>query len=133
MPRVDNDRTAPVATILLVEDEPAILAACQRMLEREGHTILAARDGAEALRIAGVHLGKIDLVVTDVDLPTLSGPELYERLRPYRPNARVLYMSGYGVDESVRRGVLDDGARVLAKPFTFEELVSAVRSILMSS
>ncbi len=134
---VPDERTAtspPAApgseTILLVEDEDAVRSLARRILERQGYTVLEARHGRDALRIAKGHDGALDLVITDVVMPEMSGSELARRLAAQRPGVPLLYMSGYTDDEIIRRGVLDPGMAFLEKPFTSGSLVRKVREIL---
>jgi PAS domain S-box-containing protein len=131
---VEESRTAgaPAAggatgTILLVEDEAPVRALARRILSRAGYTVLEATDGADALRIARAHPGAIDLVLTDVVMPGMSGRELVEALRRERPIVAVLYMSGYTDDVIVRRSALNPRMVFVQKPFTAAELELAVR------
>jgi two-component system, cell cycle sensor histidine kinase and response regulator CckA len=86
------------------------------MLEQSGYTVLAAVDGDEALAIAASHPQEIDLLITDVVIPGLSGPDLATRLAASLPGLRVIYTSGYADDAIVRHGVLGDGVAFLQKP-----------------
>ncbi len=117
-------------TVLVVEDEPDIRALACEMLEGHGYRTLAAASGEEALGLAVRHPGTIDLLLTDVVMPGLSGPALAERFAVVRPHARVLYMSGYAGDDLVRRGVAQEGPHVLTKPFSAEALCARVRESL---
>jgi two-component system, cell cycle sensor histidine kinase and response regulator CckA len=117
-------------SILLVEDEPSVRALARRMLERHGYTVVEAEDGASALEIARERDGTLDLVVTDLVMPRLSGRELAERLRAEHPGLRYLFMSGYTDDDIVRRGLSRPGMAFLSKPFTMAELLQAVRKVL---
>ena len=117
-------------TVLVVEDEPDIRALACEMLEGYGYRTLAAASGEEALGLAVRHPGAIDLLLTDVVMPGLSGPALAERFAVVRPHARVLYMSGYAGDDLVRRGVAQESPHVLTKPFSAEALCSRVRESL---
>jgi two-component system, cell cycle sensor histidine kinase and response regulator CckA len=117
-------------TILLVEDDEAIRVLLRQVLKETGYTVLDARDATEALRVANHHRGPIQLVVTDVILPQLSGPELAGRLTATRPNLRVIYISGYTDDEIVRRGVSTAKTAFLQKPFTPDALTRTVREVL---
>ena len=116
-------------TILLVEDELPVRRVTRRILEKAGYTLLEARDGDEALEIAEAFEGVIHLVVTDVVMPSLSGPELVERLLLARPQTRVLYISGYASEAVLARGVAN-GASHLEKPFTPDALLRRVREVL---
>jgi len=116
--------------VLLVEDDDAVRAMTRRILERYGYTVLEAREGRDALRVAGQYPQRIDIMVTDVVMPELSGREVYQRLSKSRPQLRVLYLSGYTDDEIVRRGLLDSTAAFVQKPFTAIHLAGAVRAVL---
>ncbi len=135
-------------TVMLVEDEDAVREPLLRALEAYGYPVIAARDGEEALRLAEGHPEPIDLLITDVVMPAMSGPELVRRLVRLRPDVRILYMSGY-VERSLEligasfagRQVGGDGqdlqpgsqtAGFLQKPFTPEELATKVRELLDS-
>jgi PAS domain S-box-containing protein len=120
-------------TVLVVEDEDAVRRLTRRILERQGYTVLEARDGRHALDLAKDHTGQLDLLVTDLVMPELSGRAVAEHLTSARPELRVLYVSGYTDDEIVRRGLLDvtaSSTRFLEKPFTAATLGSAVRRVL---
>jgi nitrogen-specific signal transduction histidine kinase len=117
-------------TVLVVEDEPEIRSLACEMLEGHGYRTLAAASGEEALGLAVRHPGAIELLLTDVVMPGLSGPALAERFAVVRPHARVLYMSGYAGDDLVRRGVARESPHVLAKPFSAEALCARVRESL---
>ena len=117
-------------TILLVEDEESVRMLSRALLERRGYRVLVAADAEEAARIAASESGTIDLLVTDVVMPGESGPALYERLRPGRPQMRVLFLSGYTDDAIVKRGVLKPGTPFLQKPFTATGLAVKVRELL---
>jgi PAS domain S-box-containing protein len=117
-------------TLLVVEDEEAILALVHDNLEGLGYTVLAAKSPEEALRIASAHRGTLDLLITDVVLPQMNGRELWERLAAARPGLRCLFMSGYPANAIAHRGVLDDGVRFVAKPFTLSVLAEKVRDTL---
>ena len=120
-------------TILLVEDEPDVRRLLQGILEGQGYTVLSARDGVEALRISGQHPGSVDLLVTDVVMPHMSGADLAERLVSQDPSLKVLYLSGYADEGIVHHGVLEQGKVLLRKPFTQADVARKVREALMSS
>lgn len=115
--------------ILLAEDDGAVRRLARDVLTTYGYTVLAARDGDEALVMAREHPGQIDLLVTDVVMPGLSGRELAAHLLSERPDVRVLYASGYAEDITTRAG-LEHGVPFLTKPFLPTELVRKVREVL---
>lgn len=120
----------PSATILLVEDEATVRALASRVLAREGYTVLEAADGTDALALVSSHGADIDLVVSDVIMPSMGGPELVRRLRPRFPDLPVLLMSGYTDDATLRRGLAREDEAFLEKPFTPTALADAVRQLL---
>src|SRR5213593_4246443 len=117
-------------TVLLAEDEPAVRAIAQQALERHGYTVLAAPSGAAALALAAQHAATIDLLLTDVVMPGMSGRDLADRLTAQRPGIRVLYISGYTDNAIVRHGMLEPGLAYLQKPFRPHALVRKVREVL---
>ena len=118
-------------SILVVEDEELLCDLVTQMLGNHGYRVLSARDGLEAIRVAqGVHL---DLILTDVVMPGMNGPEVVERLRVEHTDAAVVYMSGYTENAIVHRGELDEGVILVEKPFTTRELLAVVRRTLGSA
>jgi len=115
--------------ILLVEDEPIVLAVGRRLLAAAGFTVLPAGGPDEAIAIATSH-PEIELVVTDVMMPVMNGVELFSRLASVLPDAGVLYVSGYDSEVLAPQGVLVDGVEFLRKPFSSVELLAAVKRAL---
>jgi len=116
-------------TVLLVEDEAVLLKLGKRILEGLGYTVLAASDPRAAIELAAQH-GHIDLLVTDVIMPHMSGREVWQTLSARRPDMKCLYLSGYTADVIADRGVLDEDVHFLQKPFTTESLANKVREAL---
>jgi CheY-like chemotaxis protein len=117
-------------TILLVEDEKTLRKLQKRILTDAGYRVLEASDGAKALRIAADEVGEIDLVLTDVEMPTLGGRGMVDELNELSPGIRVLFMSGYTDNEILRRGIGTAEKQFLQKPFTAETLKTAVQTAL---
>jgi PAS domain S-box-containing protein len=117
-------------TILLVEDEEAVRELVRESLERNGYTVLQARDGTEAVQISEKREDLIHLMITDVVMPGMSGGELARRLTARHPKMKVLYMSGYTENAIVHRGVLDPGTAFLQKPFRPADLAHKVYELL---
>jgi nitrogen-specific signal transduction histidine kinase/ActR/RegA family two-component response regulator len=117
-------------TILLVEDEPAILQMTNLMLSRLGYTVLAAATPGEAIRLAHKHRGRIDLLMTDVVMPEMNGRELAENLRSHDPDLKRLFMSGYTANVIAHHGVLDQGVHFIQKPFSLKDLGGKLREAL---
>jgi PAS domain S-box-containing protein len=141
LPRVEEaaDERRPIRTlapargtetILLVEDETAVRVLARRILEAAGYTVLPAANGGEALLILERFHDPVHLMMTDVVMPGMSGPELATRLSTLRPGMKVLYTSGYTDDEVVRRGILTDAVRFINKPYAVSELTRKVREVL---
>ncbi len=117
-------------TVLLVEDEAKILSVVKAMLEQLGYRVLTANRPHKALEIARKHAGQIDLLLTDVVMPEMSGKELAEQLTQLFPNLKVLYMSGYTANHIANHGVLDPGVAFVSKPLRIQELAKKVREVL---
>ena len=142
LPRADQDSAAarPAAadveapkgqeTVLLVEDEAGVRNLSRYVLEKNGYTVLEASDGQEALAVAGRHDGAIQLLVTDVVMPGMSGRQLANALCQVRPATRVLFMSGYTDEAVLRHGVIDASPAFLQKPFSPIGLARKVREVL---
>jgi len=119
-------------TILLVEDEPAILNLGKTILEEYGYTVLAALSPDAAIRLAEQHKSRIQLLITDVVMPGMNGKELSERLRMFMPDLKCLYISGYTSDVIAQQGVLDEDVHFVQKPFTITTLADKIREVLNS-
>ena len=117
-------------TVLLVEDDEQLRGVVQRVLEQNGYRVLAARDSAEAMEISDSFAGEVQLVLTDVVLPGLSGPELVERLRIERSSLHALYMSGYPEPSDPVKSDLDPTVNLIEKPFAPDEILRRVRRAL---
>jgi two-component system, cell cycle sensor histidine kinase and response regulator CckA len=117
-------------TILLVEDESAILKMTRSMLEQQGYTVLAASTPGEAMRLAREHAGEIHMLMTDVVMPEMNGRELANNVISLYPHLKRLFMSGYTADVIAHHGVLEPGVYFLQKPFSMKELTAKVREVL---
>jgi two-component system cell cycle sensor histidine kinase/response regulator CckA len=118
-------------TILLVEDEEAILNLAKLMLEKLGYQVLAASTPREAMRLADVHGGTIRLLIVDVVMPEMNGRELANQLTAQCPQTACLYMSGYTGDAVTHHGILDEGVHFIQKPFSLSALAAKVREVLV--
>jgi PAS domain S-box-containing protein len=128
----DDQLTGHGETVLLVEDEPSLQQVCRRILHNSGYHVLAPADTAAAVRLAEQHPGTIDLLLTDVVMPTMLGTGLAEAVTATRPQTRVLFMSGYATPVLAAHGTLDPAITLLEKPFTKRELLCAVHRTLNS-
>jgi PAS domain S-box-containing protein len=117
-------------TILLVEDEPALLSLCRSILERLGYPILAAANPIAGIQLAQAHVGEIHLLITDVVMPEMNGQDLALRLAVRHPNLKRLFISGYTADIMAQQGVLEEGIQFLQKPFTQADLIAKVQAVL---
>lgn len=117
-------------TVLLVEDESAILDVGKQLLEMQGYRVLAAETPGEAIRLAEEHLGEIHLLMTDVVMPEMNGRELARRLLSLHPGLKRLFMSGYTAEVIAHHGVLDEGMQFIQKPFSLRGLAAKVREVL---
>ena len=144
LPRVDEmpsvrDASPPVAniggneTILLVEDDDALRSATRRILRGRGYTILEARHGGEALLLCERYAGDIQLLLTDMVMPQMSGRELCQKLRELRPEMRVLFMSGFSDGIPGERDMVEPGESFLSKPFSPTTLLDSIRKAIERS
>lgn len=120
-------------TILLVEDDEAVRAVAARILRRQQYTVLEASNGVEALAICNENGFDLDLIVTDIVMPEMDGAELASRIKAARPDAKILFTSGYTEDSAIRQSILHPGAAFLEKPFTVEGLSRKTREVLDSA
>ena len=141
LPRMDNANEVAMEkqesivlrgteTILLVEDEEVVRGLTKNILMQAGYNVLDAKGGEEAIRVCRAHSGPIDLLLTDVVMPEISGKEVADRLLELRPTIRVLFMSGYTDEAIVQHGVLDANVEFIQKPFTWLGLTRKVRDVL---
>jgi PAS domain S-box-containing protein len=145
LPRVDSVEEVPAAetisqtravgsgTILLVEDEDAVRSLVETILTADGYKILVANSPVQAVDICGSFPGTIDVLLTDVVMPEMSGPELAEELLTVRPDLKVIFMSGYAGEHLDEEGVNAEGASLIQKPFTAAALEEKIRQTLSSS
>ena len=117
-------------TVLLVEDDRAVRAVVDSVLRRHGYAVLQAGGPREALLVAQQHPGAIDLVLSDVIMPEMSGPEMVTLLVEQHPETRAIYLSGYSPDALMREGVLETRSRLVQKPIAARDLLTAVRAAL---
>jgi CheY-like chemotaxis protein len=117
-------------TVLLVEDEPAILNLTATMLRMEGYTVVPADSPGEAIRLANEHPGEIHLLVSDVVMPEMNGRDLARNIRSLYPSVKRLFMSGYTANVIAHHGVLDEGVNFIQKPFSKGELAAKIRELL---
>jgi two-component system cell cycle sensor histidine kinase/response regulator CckA len=128
--RVPAELRGGAETLLVVEDEEVVRALASRGLREYGYTVLEARNGREALELVEANLEAVDLVISDVVMPEMSGRELSSRLAALQPGLPILYMSGYTGDDVIQRGLLEPGMPFQQKPFTPDGLARKVREML---
>jgi two-component system, cell cycle sensor histidine kinase and response regulator CckA len=116
--------------VLVVEDEESVRTMIARTLDAEGYQVREAGDGQEALALLEENAGAVDLIITDLAMPQLSGRELAERVGRSRPDLPVLFISGYTDDEMIRRGLIEPDQPFISKPFTPDTLAARVRALL---
>ena len=129
---IQPEKPAPTGneTILLVEDEPAILNMTRMMLERKGYSVLSAATPADAIDMAKAHTDKIHLLMTDVVMPEMNGRQLSSQIIALYPDIKLLFMSGYTANVIAHQGVLDEGVAFIQKPFSMKDLAVKVREVL---
>jgi PAS domain S-box-containing protein len=133
VPRPPSPQIPQGLTVLVVEDEDALREVTQRLLTRQGYTVITAAGGAEAIAAATSYRGTIDLLLTDVIMPQMLGKEAAEKVRAIRPGIRVLYMSGYARPILASQGRLDPDVTLLDKPFTEHDLLDKVGVVLSTT
>jgi len=117
-------------TVLLVEDEESVRELVRETLKSKGYVVMEAADGVSGMKVAESHTGKIDILITDVVMPGMSGRELAQRITAVRQTIKVLFLSGYTEDAIIHEGVLEPGTAFLQKPFTLQALARKVRDVL---
>ncbi len=130
---VEPERERPLGgseTVLIVEDEPQILLLAKRILEHYGYKTMSAGSPGEALLLLEKYSGPVDLLLTDVIMPNMSGPELKARVEALQPGIKTVFMSGYTADVIAQRGLLDKGLAFIQKPFSLADLAGQVRKAL---
>lgn len=120
-------------TVLLVEDAAHLRELAREFLSNSGYRVIEASNGAEALELAAQHQGQIDLLLTDVIMPGMSGAELARKVMEARPSVQVIYASGYTADAISQHGVLDEGVVLIEKPYTRDKLLRKIREVLRPS
>ena len=128
--RREEETSGGTETVLLVEDDAAILNLGTTILQRLGYTVLAANTPMAALELVAEYAGEIHLLITDVVMPEMNGRELVQRLSALRPAMHCLYMSGYTANVIAHHGVLDPGIHFIQKPFSIDDLARSVRETL---
>ena len=129
----ENTKEIPLGhgeTILVIEDEPAILNLSRTMLESLGYAVLTASSAGEAMRLAKAQAGKIHLLIIDVVMPKMNGRELSDQLQSLYPDIKILFMSGYTADVIAHHGVLAEGVRFIQKPLFRKDLAVKVNEVL---
>ena len=126
----EQEFTSGKEIILMVEDHPDILQLCKRMLEKYGYVVLAATRPYEATRIAEQNKQEIDLLLTDVIMPEMTGSQLFKKLQAVYPNLKVLYMSGYSAEFIAHHIAVDEGVNFIEKPFLLNALTKAINKTL---
>jgi DNA-binding response OmpR family regulator len=125
-----SDAAGERPTVLVVDDEEDLRDIMRRMLDRRGFTTLVAGDADQAVGTCRDHDGPIDVLVTDLNLPGASGADLCRAAGALRPDLRVIYISGLPKDIAVSKGLIDEDALLVKKPFTSDTLIQALRAAL---
>ena len=130
--KADYAPPAATETVLVVEDEPALRNLTVQVLKNSGYRVLAAESAARTLALARQYDNNIDILLTDVVMPDLPGPDLVSEMKKTRPDMKVLYMSGYSRDAMVEQGMLGDDSTLIVKPFSTRALLNKMRAVLES-
>ena len=117
-------------TVLVVEDEPAVLRMITRILEHEGYTVVVAGTPGDAIRLSKEHAGDIHILISDVVMPEMNGRDLAKNILSLYPALKCLFMSGFTANVIAHHGVLDEGVNFIQKPFSRKEVVAKVRQVL---
>ena len=126
------ERRKRIGTILVVDDDPALLKLVKRILDQQGHQVLVANTLDETRKLADAHPAAIDLLLSDVIMPKVSAPEIVAAVRASSPHVKIMYMSGHTAATIISRGVSTDGV-FIQKPFTPGELARRIEEILSTS
>jgi len=121
------------ATVLVVEDDPSVLRMTCKILVEKGYRVFEALNADDAVRRAQNYKGKLHLLLTDVIMPGMKGPEVYQRIREFHPETRALFMSGYTADVITRHGVLKEGLQFIQKPFSAKALLAKIEHLITES
>ncbi len=131
-PKADYIPPAATETVLVVEDEPALRNLTVHVLKNSGYRVLSAESASRTLALARQYDSNIDILLTDVVMPDLPGPDLVTEMKKIRPGMKVLYMSGYSKDAMIEQGLLRDDSTLLVKPFSTSALLNKMRAVLES-
>ena len=130
VPKAGNFLTGNGETVLLVEDEPAIMRMAHMMLKRLGYKVLTANTPGQAISIAKQKAKNIDLLISDVVMPEMNGRELSHQIEAFCPNLKTLYMSGYTANVIAHHGIIDEGTNFIQKPFSMKEIGAKIKEVL---
>jgi len=130
VPRENRGNRPASGPILLVEDEPAVMHALQRMLATEGYTVVTAANGAEGLELFAARKDEIELLITDIVMPGMSGRVLAEKCSDLRDTLKVIYLSGYTKDSLLSQQTFEEGTEFIEKPFTREVILDRIARVL---
>ena len=129
-PEITDEKPHGFETILIVEDQDTVRQLAAETLSGLGYTVIEAKEGVDALELCRRYHGKIHLLLTDVVMPKMGGPELAEKIKIHQPEVKVIYMSGYTENAIGHEGILNKGINFISKPFTVSRLAKLVRNVL---